>query len=110
MDSFLIDAGLWISYILIGIATLATIVFPVIYMVQHPQDAKKALMAIGGLIVVFLIGYFIASDGAVMDTSNNVLAEGTVSQLSGAGIIMFYILGGVAVIALIYSEVSNLFK
>lgn len=105
-EGMLID---W-CYILLGIATLTAIVFPIMTMAQNPKNAKNALIGIVGLAVIFALGYFMAGDEEVFDASAKLLADASTSQLSEAGLNAFYILGLGAIGVIIFSEVSKIFK
>lgn len=108
----IVSEGMLINwcYILLGIATLAAIVFPIIEMAQNPKNAKNALIGIVGLLVVFAIGYFTASNEQVFDAGAKLLADESTSQWSEAGLNAFYILGVGAIGVIIFSEVSKIFK
>lgn len=97
-------------YILLGIASVSAIIFPVITMAQNPKNAKNALIGIVGLAVVFAIGYAMAGNEEVFDASAKLLADESTSQLSEAGLNAFYILGLGAIGVIIFSEVSKIFK
>lgn len=97
-------------YILLGIAALTAIVFPIIAMAQNPKNAKNALIGIVGLAIVFAIGYFTAGNEEVFDAGAKLLADSSTSQLSEAGLNAFYILGFGAIGVIIFSEVSKIFK
>ena len=109
--------GIWVtesaliiwSYLLVIIAALAAVVFPVIYLVQNPAKAKGALFSVAGLLVVFGISYLIASD-EVLNSYEKYDIDGAVSRRVGMGLIAMYILGFGAVGAIIYSAVSRLIK
>ena len=97
-------------YILLGLAAVSAIIFPVITMAQNPKNAKNALIGIVGLAVVFAIGYAMAGNEEVFDASAKLLADESTSQLSEAGLNAFYILGLGAIGVIIFSEVSKIFK
>ena len=48
MSDFLINAGLWLTYIMVVGGALAAIAFPVIFLAKNPEKAKGALKGIGG--------------------------------------------------------------
>ncbi len=108
----IVSEGMLINwcYILLGIATLTAIVFPIMTMAQNPKNAKNALIGIVGLAIVFTLGYFMAGDEEVFDASAKLLADKSTSQLSEAGLNAFYILGVGAIGVIIFSEVSKIFK
>lgn len=97
-------------YILLGIASVAAIVFPIIEMAQNPKNAKNALIGIVGLVVIFVLGYLMAGEEEVFDASAKLLADASTSQWSEAGLNAFYILGLGAIGVIIFSEVSKIFK
>ena len=98
--------GIIICYILLAVATLAAVVFPIIQFAQNPKNAKGALVGVGALVVVVAISYVLASDN---NPSNMEITADAAKQV-GTGLFAFYFLAGVAVVAVIYSEVSKLFK
>lgn len=97
-------------YVLLAIAALAAIVFPILNMVQNPKNAKAALIGVGVLIVVFVIGYAIAGAEEYIDREGNVLADAATSRKSEAGLIAFYIMGIGAIGAIVYAEISKMLK
>jgi hypothetical protein len=105
MESFLIDTGLYISYILIGIAVIAAITFPIIFIIHSPKKAKATLFGILGLSIIFVISFSLSSNEMVRDSHNPLI-----SKLVGGGLIMFYILFVAAILVAIYSEIARIFK
>ena len=57
MSDFLINAGLWLTYIMVAGGALAAIAFPVMFLAKNPEKAKGALKGIGGLIAVVVISF-----------------------------------------------------
>ncbi len=106
MADFMTNYGIIICYILLAVATLAAVVFPIIQFAQNPKNAKGALVGVGALVVVVAISYVLASDN---NPSNMEITADAAKQV-GTGLFAFYFLAGVAVVAVIYSEVSKLFK
>ena len=52
----IINLGIFISYALIAVATIATIIFPIMYAAKHFNETKNSLIAIGILAVIILLG------------------------------------------------------
>jgi hypothetical protein len=90
---------------MIGLAAIAAIVFPVIFLVQDPKKAKGSLFGILGLAVIFGISYAISGNEVYTD-----LQDSFVSKLVGGGIIMFYLMFVVSILIAIYSEIARIFK
>jgi len=97
-------------YVLFGIAAIAAIVFPLINMVQNPKGAKNALIGVVALVVVFALGYAMASGEESFTIDGVLLADSATSKLSEAGLIAFYIMGAAAIAAVVYAEVSKMLK
>ena len=107
-----VSEGLLITwcYILLGVAAIAAIVFPLITMAQNPKGAKNALIGVVILLVICGIGYEIAGSEEFIDYEGNMLADAATSKKSEAGLIAFYILGAGAIGSIIFAEVSKMLK
>jgi inner membrane protein involved in colicin E2 resistance len=97
------------SYILLGIASLTAIVFPIINIIQNPKKAKMVIAGVVGLAVIFGISYAMASGYEVKLGEDNVIPAETVKMVD-AGLIMTYILGALSIAAAIFDGVSKMFK
>jgi len=106
MADFMTNYGIIICYILLAVAVLAAVVFPIIQLAQNPKNAKGALIGIGLLVVVVGIAYALSSD--VNPSKMDITA--TAAKQVGTGLYAFYILAIVAIGSLVYAEVSKLFK
>ena len=96
-------------YLLVVIAAVAAIAFPMIRMVSDFQSAKNSLMGVGVLFVVFGLAYALASSEILPSFENYVKDAGKVKMIGGS-IIAFYILAVGAIGSVIYSEVSSMLK
>jgi hypothetical protein len=104
-----IDFLLYIGYGLIIFAVGAAIVFPLIQGLKDPKSLVKPLIGIGAIVVFFVIGYVLSSGTVTASWAAKGITEGS-SKLIGAGLIMFYIVLGLAVVSVIYSEISKALK
>ena len=103
----LIDAGLYLIYVLLGVGVLSSlIVFPVVRAVESPKSFLTSLYFLGAMIVLFFISYALSSD-EVKPTQVVLGVTPTISKLISAGLITFYITLILAVIGLIYSEINK---
>jgi hypothetical protein len=107
-----ISEGLLIMwcYVLLGIASITAIVFPLINMAQNPKSAKNALIGVVALAIVCGIGYALAGSEEFFTLDGKLLADASSSKYSEAGLIAFYIMGAAAIVAVVYAEVSKMFK
>tara|TARA_B100000900_G_scaffold22267_2_gene17415 strand:+ start:632 stop:1246 length:615 start_codon:yes stop_codon:yes gene_type:complete len=87
------------------VGLLLALVFSAIKLFNDKKNAKKTLAMIGGLVVVCIIAYMLASDKTTV-TSLEV-SDSAVKQV-GMGLITFYILIASAIGAIVYSEISKL--
>lgn len=106
MADFMTNYGIIICYILLAVAVLTAVVFPIIQLIQNPKGAKGALLGIGALVVVVGISYALSSGDAAAHLE--ITPEG--AKQVDTGLFAFYILASVAIVSLVYSEVAKLFK
>jgi hypothetical protein len=107
-----VSEGLLINwcYLLLGLATITAVVFPIVTMISNPKAAKSALVGVLALVAIGAIGYVVASNEVYIDYEGVLLADEGTSQLSEAALIAFYILGAGAIGSIIFAEVSKMFK
>lgn len=107
-----VSEGLLITwcYVLLGLAAVTAIVFPVVTMAKNPKGAKSALIGVVALVVVFALGYAMAGSEEFYTLDGNLLADSATSKKSEAGLIAFYIMGAAAIGAVVYAEVSKMLK
>jgi hypothetical protein len=105
----LINAGLWIFYILLFASIVTAVVFPLLHAAKTPGTFKKSLIGIGVIVVVFGISY--ALSGSSVTAKQMALGvDESSSKLIGAGLTMFYFALIGSVIGIIYSEISKALK
>jgi len=101
--------GIILTYILLAVAAITAIGFPIKYIISHPKKAKEVGIALGGLLVVYLIATLLASDEVTEHYTKFGVTE-TISKQVGTGLFLFYILGAGAIISILYSEVTKMLK
>lgn len=102
-----------ITYILLGVAVLFSVVFALKNLFANPASLKKSLFVIVGFLLVLGIGYVMAdgTDVSIQEMADRGIAtdEGTIKQI-GAGINVFFILTLIAVGAMIWGGVRKMIK
>lgn len=99
------------TYILTAIAAGATAIFSVVYFIEHPKDAKGALIGIGAMAVVVLLAWLFASDSIPQFLgAEKFEITSALSQTVGATLWAVYILLTVAIVGILYSETARAFK
>lgn len=107
------DYALGWAYILFIIAAIAAVVFPLISTVTDVKAILQLLAILGATAVLVALSYFVfASDTAIdiigytgTDNSNPKALKWI-----GTGLFSTYIIFGIALLSILYSEVAKLFK
>ncbi len=108
METF-VNLSLWIAYILIVIGVVSAVLLPIINSLSEPKSLIKPLLALVGVGVLYLICWAMAGESL----NAKALALGvtpSTSKAVGGALIAMYVLGAVAIVRSIYSEISKAFK
>lgn len=108
-----IDEGVFlgISYIFFGIAAVSSVLFPIIYLVLNPKKAKSSLVGVVAIGLVFLISYLLADSTIPKFIGSDAFnISESLAKMVDTSIISLYILATITIVAIIYSEVSKMFK
>jgi hypothetical protein len=107
------DYALRWAYILLLITALASIIFPLITIVTDVKAILRLLSILGGAGLLILLAYFVFASDTPIDilgyTGTDNSNPATLKWI-GTGLFSTYIIFGVALISILYSEVANLFK
>jgi len=106
----ILDYYIRLSYFALAIAGILALAFPVYFMIQKPKDLLKV---VGGIAILAIIGvacYSIADNSFDIAKLEKLKTTADISQYVGASIYFTYFLGGIAVLSIIFSEFSSLFK
>lgn len=106
----MLDVGLYVSYFLLFLAAGAAIALPVFSAIKHPKTLGKSGIALGILVLIFVISYGLS--GNELSPKWQALGVTTEfnSKIIGAGLTMFYITLIIAILVMIYSAISKSFK
>ena len=107
-EPMITQAALILAYIFVAIALISAIAFPIIQIIQHPANFKNVLIMILVFIGILGIGYLIASSKPIEIIS----VETTSATLKrvGAGLKATYILGAIAFLGIVFSEIATFFR
>ena len=112
MDNFDIwDFFLWLAIIGVAGGALLASVWPLIKSLM--DEPKKLLKSLYGLVFVggvFLVSYLMAGNEVTANYINYNVTTPGLSKLVGAALTTAIALASIAVIGIIYSEVSKAFK
>lgn len=107
MDSF--DILLYLGYTLVIIAFVASLILPLINALGNPMSLLKTGAGIIAVVVIYFIAY--AFSGA--EVTQAYAEKGVGPELSkavGGFLIMAYILLGVSIVGILFTEFSKIFK
>ena len=100
-----------ITYVLLGIAIAASVLFGLKNLLTSKGALKKTLFGVGGLLVVVVISYALSTGTDVnleeMAKKGVPTTEGTVKNI-GMGLNVFFILTIIAVGAMLWSGVKKM--
>ena len=101
---------LWAG-ILVGLTAVLSLAFPIINIVTNPKAAKGTLFTLIGAAVLIFIAWILASD-AVLDMPHYEGKDNVPKtlKLAGTGIFTAYVLAGLAILSILYSEIAKYFK
>jgi hypothetical protein len=99
------------TYILFGIALAITVAFPLIFVFSNLQSAKRLGIILAIAAVLIFISYQLADDTVLnlIQYTGPDNVPGTL-KIVGTGLIFTYILGITAIVSILYSSISNLFR
>ncbi|NNF01651.1 MAG: hypothetical protein HKN22_03125 [Bacteroidia bacterium] len=106
----MINILLFVTYALIFIGLAACIVFPLMHMSKNPKGAKKSMIGIGGIIVLFILAYAVSSSDVAPALVEKFGTTPGTSKRVGAALIMVYITGIAAAGLTIFAELKQLIK
>ncbi len=102
-----------ITYLLLGIAVVVSLLFTLKNLFSNPKSLKKTLFVVVGFLLVVAIAYVLSdgADGTVEAMANRGVAttESTVKKI-GMGLNVFFILTVIAVGSMIWGGIKKMSK
>ena len=99
-----LNVGLPIMYVLMILAILGALLFPLAYMIKHPKESKMTFLGILALLAIFLIGW-VFSSSEVTEKYELLNVNATESKLIGGSLIAAYIIGFLAIVFTVGSQI-----
>ena len=97
-----------LGFFLLGIGILITLGFAVVQMISKPKSALITLGSIVGLGLIYLLAFLSASGNIDAEVYTNFNIDSGMSKLIGSLIYLVYFLGGLSILAIVFSGVNNL--
>ncbi len=104
------DTVLTWAQILLVITVGLLVIFPIVHFIKNPKSALKFLLVVVIFGVLFLVSYLFSQGNTNADIYEVEKVTSNLSRLIGAGLIMVYILAGLALLSIIVSAIINAFK
>jgi hypothetical protein len=98
------------GYLLLGITILATLIAAFSNILLKPKGSLKILLILAIMVVVAVVSYFLSTNEFTTAQLEKLQISETTSRLVGAGLFFTYFLAAVALLAIVYSAVSRMFK
>lgn len=103
--------GIYLAYLLIGIAALGLLVGVVIAVAQNWKEGGYfAVIGVVAILVFFGIGWALSSDDVSQSLIDRGFGDPATYKKSGAGLITFYIMAILAVVLVIVDMVKGLIE
>ena len=97
------------AYVLVGIAILSVIVFPLINLAQNPKAAMRSLIGLGVMILVIGVSYAMSSDAPIV-TSVATYDSPFELKFTDTGLYTAYFALAAALVITVVGEIRNSFK
>lgn len=107
-----LDMVYLLTLVALVICAAAAVLFGVVFFLTNIKQRMTTLIGIVGFIVIALISFYGLADDTVLRAyeASGESVSPEESRFAGGGMYMVYLLGGGAVLAIIWAEVSKLFK
>lgn len=109
MEQDFVDIMIIVAYALLGLAALAAIILPLINAIGNPKTILKGALGVVFILVIFGIGYSV-SGAEVTATYSKFGIDAGMSKYIGGIIATTYILLVVAVVGIVFTEISKIFS
>ncbi|ADR20619.1 hypothetical protein MATR_17560 [Marivirga tractuosa] len=103
----IVDIMLYGAYLLVIVAALGAIVLPLINALSNPKSLLKSALGIVIIGVIYLVSWGVSGDEVTARYIKFDITS-TSSQVIGGVLITTYLLMGIAVISIVYSEIRKL--
>jgi hypothetical protein len=107
MEDVGVNIMLYIGYFLVIIAALGAIILPSINALSNPKILLKSVLGVVAIGAIYLISWAVSGNEVTAKYIKFDITS-TSSQVIGGVLITTYLLMGIAVIAIIYSEIRKI--
>ena len=100
-----LEPMMWISYLVLAVVIALVAIFVIAGLFRG--NIKNTIIGIVSFAVVVLVSYLVTTGTQVTTREGDIISAGTVHWV-GAGLVCFYILAALAILAMVFSGVKKL--
>ena len=100
-----LEPMMWISYLVLAVVVALVAIFVIAGLFRG--NIKNTIIGIVSFAVVVLVSYLVTTGTEVTTRDGDIITAGTVHWV-GAGLVCFYILAALAILAMVFSGVKKL--
>lgn len=104
------DILLYWGYALLAFIVVVTLVAAAMNLIRNPKGSFKVLIGLAIMVVVGVVAYSLSKNTFTPTELETYKITATTSRLVGAGLYLTYFLAIVAILAIIVTSISRLFK
>ena len=102
----LVDIILYFGYGMVIVAAVLALAFPLWIASKNPKSLVGTGVGLGSILVLFLVAWLLSSS-EVYSSYAEFGVDASLSKFIGGMLNLVYILAGLAVVGIVYSEVSK---
>ena len=102
----IVDIILYFGYGMVIVAAVLAVGFPLYIASKNPKSLVGTGVGLGSILVLFLVAWLLSSS-EVYSSYSEFGVDASLSKFIGGMLNLVYILSGLAVVCIIYSEVSK---
>ncbi len=110
MEGFIANYGLYLAYILTITGAMLAIVLPLIKSFDNPKSLIASAAGVGILLVLFGIGYALSGSEITARYIEVGMESPGISKMVGGMLTMVYIMLGIALVGIAYTEFNKAIK
>ncbi|RLD44843.1 MAG: hypothetical protein DRI86_06560 [Bacteroidetes bacterium] len=96
-----------LGYFLLGLGILVTLAFAVAQMIASPKSALMVVISLASLGIIYFVAYMSASNNIDAQVYQDFNINSVESKIIGSLIYLVYFLGGLSILAIIYSGINT---
>ncbi|MBW6459180.1 MAG: hypothetical protein K0B08_01285 [Bacteroidales bacterium] len=98
------------GYALILVTVVATVLAALLNIFSNPKKAIRFFIMLGMIAVIAVIAFLLSGNEYTATQLVKLKITETTSRVVGAGLIITYLLGIVALLSIVYATISSIFK